>query len=652
MAVSAPAERLLSSPWLIAAAVGAATCLALSGPFLAAPGVRLEFDEDSPAPLPYTRGFYPPEGAGWPDSYAWTELDARVMLPDLPRSTPWVLTIRAHSAQPAGAAMPPVALTDHRRSLGQVVFTASGGAHYADVHVDLPVANERGLRLGIANSHAQAPTAGDARQLALQVDAIALTPGNRFAAIPWRRVLPVSAVMALVAGLLAVLCSPGAALCGGAAAALALGALGYLSSWLYLPTFDGLSDATWLAAAVLGAGLAVRGAWRIAPATAGPAIAFAVWFTVAKFGLVIHPSMTIGDSFFHQNRLAVVERGNYLFTSVAPGGEFPYPVAFYVAATHIGARPSIPVMRGLALVTDSIAGLLVALAVAAPAQGRRMLLGVLLWQTTPALFQPQALVYLTNSFGNSWSAIAGAFLIRGLRVHGAKWLLPATAAAVVASLAHVSSFVLLAASIGAAIPVAAAVRRWRTAVALSLVLAVTLGAAWFIYYRHFTALYAQRFQGAAVAEPAAAGPPATLPIQRYEAHQTAFVPGWPALRQRLAFVPLYVVKYVGVGLLGLALMAVWPWIRGSDRVDEAVIVALGIAFAVGGAFLLGQLTPIDLRYYLVAASLCAPIAAFAAARGESMNAPGQRGVTTALAAIAIAQGCWYMARFLWNPLPR
>lgn len=636
----------------MAASVAAIACLALSVPFLVAPGVRLEFDEDSPAAPPYTRGFYPPEGAGWPNSYAWTELNARLLLPDLPRSTSWTLTIRAHSATPAGAAAAPVAIAEHGRSLGTVRFAPVGGAHYADVHLDLPAADQRGLRLDIASAQAMTPGAQDPRQLALQVDAIALTPGNRFASIPWQRVLSASAAMALLAGIVAITCGARSALWGGAAAAIAVGALGYLSSWLYLPMFDGLIGAAWLALAVLGAGLGARWAWGITPEAAGPATAVAVWFTVAKFALLIHPSMTIGDSFFHLNRVGVVASGSYFFTSDAPGGEFPYPVAFYVAVARIGSRAaSIEVMRGIALVTDSLAGLLVALAVAAPAHGRRMLLGVLLWQTAPALFQPQALVYLTNSFGNSWSAIAGAFLILGLRPGAAGWLVAATGAAVVASLSHVSSFVLLAASIGAAIAVAAAARRWRMAAALALVLAVTVGAAWFIYYRHFTALYAQRFQGSAVAA-APAGPPAKLPIQRHEAHQTVYVPGWPALQQRLLFVPLYLVKYVGVGLLTLALMAAWQRIRRPERFDEAVMLALGIALAVGAALCLGQLTPVDLRYYLVAASLCAPVAAFAAAPGESTGAPSYRGVTGAVAAIAIAQGCWYMTRFLWNPLPR
>ncbi len=46
--------------------------------------------------------------------------------------------------------------------------------------------------------------------------------------------------------------------------------------------------------------------------------------------------------------------------------------------------------------------------------------------------------------------------------------------------------------------------------------------------------------------------PETLPVQRAEAHQTMWVPGWPALVQRLAAVPGYVHKYLGFPLIVLA----------------------------------------------------------------------------------------------------
>jgi hypothetical protein len=187
--------------------------------------------------------------------------------------------------------------------------------------------------------------------------------------------------------------------------------------------------------------------------------------------------------------------------------------------------------------------------------------------------------------------------------------------------------------------------------ALALVLTVTVGAAWVLYYRHFTARYAQRFMGSGVAV-ASATPPGKVPIQRYEAHQTAFAPGWPALRARLSFVPLYVFKYVGAGLLTLALIAAWQRTRAPDPLDEERIVALGVALAVVVAFVAGQLTSVDLRYYLVAASLCVPIGAAVAARSGSRGETGLERVVNMLAALAIAEGCWYMARLLWHPLPR
>jgi hypothetical protein len=86
------------------------------------------------------------------------------------------------------------------------------------------------------------------------------------------------------------------------------------------------------------------------------------------------------------------------------------------------------------------------------------------------------------------------------------------------------------------------------------------------------------------------------------------------------------------------------------------MLAWGAIATATAALVLGQLTPIDLRYYLVAASAVAPVAAVAVARawgpGDTRGGWRWRGATAALAALAVVQGSWYMARFLWYPLPR
>ena len=415
-----------------------------------------------------------------------------------------------------------------------------------------------------------------------------------------------------------------------------------------------ISGAAWLVLAVLGVGAGLRWAW--APgARRRPDPAMAVGGVVhGREVRAAHPSVDDDRRLRSSTRIAQRRStaGNYYLTSGAPGGDFPYPVAFYVVLTRAVDRlpVSVDLIRGVALLADSIAGLVVAFAVAGSGRAT-MALVVALWQTAPALFQVQALAYVTNSFGNSWSAITAAFLVRGARPGAAPWLVAAVAAALVTHLSHVSSAVLLMMALGSVVALAMLTRRWRLAVAALVVIVVSAGVAWGTYYRHYDTLYAPR-TGSPSATPAPASAPAALPIQRAEAHQTVYTPGWPALRQRLTFVPFYVAKYVGVGLLTLSLLAAWRQYRSRLALDEAGVLALGIAAAVAIAFAFGQLSALDLRYYLVAAALCAPVAALAVTSTPAAGSAGGRRASHALAALAIAQGCWYMARFLWNPLPR
>jgi hypothetical protein len=617
-------------------------------PYLVAPGVRLDFDEDSPAPLTHTRGFYGPEHNG-DDTFAWTGPNARLLLPAIPRTTAWTLTLAARAPRPAGITASPVTISERGSKLAEVRFVPTGAATYAAVDIKLPANQQPGVRVEIVSVDAFSPGVQDPRQLALQVDSIVLRPDNRFAAIPWLRSAVAAAAFGVLTFVIGLICGGRMATYGALSAAVALGALGHTSSWIYLPSFDGIYGAAWLVLAVLTVGAGFRWAWHIAPEAADPAMALAVWFTVAKYALLIHPSMTIGDSFFHQNRSTLVGAGNYFLISGAPGGDFPYPVAFYVVVKALSSGlASVELLRGVALLADSIAGLLVAFAVAGPAPAATALLAVAFWQTAPALFQVQALTYVTNSFGNSCSAITAAFLIHGVRPGAAPWLLAAVVAAVVTNLAHVSSAVLLLMSLAAAVGLATLAGRRRLAAAALAVIVVSAGVAWGAYYRHYDTLYAPRAgRLSTTSDPA----PAALPLQRSEAHQTVYVPGWPALQQRLTFVPLYVVKYIGIGLVTLSLLAAWRQYQGRLPLGDAGTLALGVAVAVTVAFVLGQFSAFDLRYYLVAAALCAPVAAVTVTGARGASTSGRR-LNNLLAAVAIAQGCWYMVRFLWYPLPR
>lgn len=649
------ARAPVAPPWRLGATLVLATSLALVLPYLQRPEVRLDFDEDTPARLPHTRGIYPSEHTGDGLTFAWTSQNARIMLPALPRGTPWTLTVRARAPRPAGTTATPVTFAERGATLALWTPVTRAGETFAETHLALPASRVEGLRLDIASGDSFAPGPGDNRVLALQIDSLVLVPEDRWAAIPWMRVALTVGFVAVGAALVWIVTASRAGLWAGVVAAVAIGLLARRASWLYLTSFDGLAWAAAPALAVLAVGVIARWVWRPPRPAADAAIALSAWFTAVKYGLLIHPAMTTGDTAFHQHRFARVDAGDWLFTSAGPGGEFPYPPALYAVVNLFvsGSTASPDMLRGMALTFDSIAGLLLALAIVSAELAVVAPIAVLLWQTAPALFQVQALTYLTNSFGNSWSAIALAFLVRGVGpARSIGWLAAAAAAALVVALSHVSSFVLLAGALAAAGVLAAIQRRWHATAAVVAVLAFTIAASWVVYYRHFTPLYAARLAAPApVIDPTAAPP-----LQRDEAHQTAFHPGWPALRQRLAFIPSYVNRYVGLGLLGLALLAPFAGRGRAPATGGGSILAWGAISAVIAALAVGQLTPIDLRYYLVAASALAPVGAVAVAAawasGEAGDGSWRRGLGTALAAVAILQGSWYMARFLWYPLPR
>jgi hypothetical protein len=133
--------------------------------------------------------------------------------------------------------------------------------------------------------------------------------------------------------------------------------------------------------------------------------------------------------------------------------------------------------------------------------------------------------------------------------------------------------------------------------------------------------------------------PAKLPIQRAEAHQTVWVPGWPALAARLAAVPGYVQKYWGWPLLVLAFAGLWRR-RDGDVFTRSLHAWLA---ACAGLFVLGQLTSVDVRYYLAAAPALAVFAS--AAIVEGLSIARWRWPTAVVAVLFLGQALVY--RLAW-----
>jgi hypothetical protein len=636
----------------VAALTFVVATLALALPYVVRPGVLLDFSEESPRPPGFTRGVYPAERTPDGLTFAWTSANARLSLPALPRRTEWTIQIRLRAPRPRGAAAP-VKVIDHGQQLA--TWSAVSSRDFETRSVDLPSIPEPGLRLDLVSDDSFVPGPEDRRELALQIDAIRLTPRSALAGLPWNRVLWASALFTALAYLSWAVTRDRWAFAYGAIAIVAVGVLTHTSSLLYVTSFDRVIWAAVPTVAILIVGLALARLINLPPGLAGGALVLTCWFTYVKYVLLLHPAMTIGDSVFHQNRFKLVAAGNYFFTSAAPGGDFPYPVAFYWVA-HLFSRASpasVELMRGLVLTFDSLAGLLLAFSMAA--SGSRLVapLMVALWQTVPALFQVQGVAYLTNAFGNSASVASVVMLREALRTRSSVgWLLASIVFATAACLSHVSSFLILVAALSFTCLIGMLLRRWRVTAVTALVLVCSVGLAWTSYYRHFTSLYSQRLsQGRSVTASDTQSP---LPLQRLEAHQTQYKPGWPALKQRLAIVPFYVQKYIGFGVVALAAMLIWLRKRVPYDFGDGTILSLGWLAATLAWFGLGQVTPIDLRYYLAAAPVLAVFAAVTAATvfSEGARHAAQRTVVLLLFSAAVAQGCYYMARFLWLPLPR
>ena len=119
-----------------------------------------------------------------------------------------------------------------------------------------------------------------------------------------------------------------------------------------------------------------------------------------------------------------------------------------------------------------------------------------------------------------------------------------------------------------------------------------------------------------------------------------WVPGWPALVQRLAAVPGYVHKYLGFPLIILGLAGLWETL---PRTDVLTRLLQGWLAACLGLFVLGQISSIDVRYYLAAGP---PLAVFAAvALVGAWTRPRLKWIGLALGVLVIAQSLSY--RFDW-----
>jgi hypothetical protein len=356
--------------------------------------------------------------------------------------------------------------------------------------------------------------------------------------------------------------------------------------------------------------------------TARFAIAFSAAAFLAKLLLVLHPGMPIGDALFQAHRFQEVLAGRIYFTSLAPGNyQFPYAPGLYVAAMPFAGLvrrgpADMALLRTIVCVADVAAGLLL-YNMAVRIRGDRLAgaIAVALYHLTPLGFGVIAAGNLTNAFAQSFALVALALMAAPALRWEHRGLVVVLAAVLLASfLSHTSAFAIVAtASIAIAVVFA-----WRGGPALrspaGAVLAAAVAAAFLavvLYYAHFADTY--RTELARIgSETAGAAPDA----------------GGRGIGGRLASVPRYLHVYYGVPILALAAAGGGLlWQRGAR--DRVTLACAGWLAACGVFWLLGILTPVDMRHYLAA------IPAIAVLGGAGAAIAWTRGTTPRIAAIVL-----------------
>jgi hypothetical protein len=392
-------------------------------------------------------------------------------------------------------------------------------------------------------------------------------------------------------------------------------------------------------------------------AVPGPAARAAAYISAAllflKAAVLLHPDVVVGDIMFHVHRFQNVVGGHYFFLSAAPGGEFPYPIALYVAAlpfVEAFRNPDV-VLRLLALAVNALAGLaLFGVVLRAWGSATVAIAALVIMGVTPIDFQIHARAFLTNAFGNA-AAVLTMAMVAGPWFRGARsWAVPAAAAAcVIALTSHVSTAVILTATL-AVVAVIDSVSsdgaRRQAGRAAGAVLGMGVVVSVVLYYGWFGDFYRARLDQWRQPTVSSADQPTgpAIPMQREEAHQTRWAPGWVPLKNRAAAVPRYAVKYFGGPLIALALLGFASLARrcAADRLARVASVWVG---SCAMFLMLGLLTPIDLRYYLAVYPALAVLGAYglgwALQRGALAAA-----VVTALAGWACVSAAQYWLSWL------
>jgi hypothetical protein len=627
--------KLLSAAF--AAILGALCSIVLLAVFYTlSPALEIDFAVDPPRLM---TGVHPGErDEATQLTFAWTSRDLALRLPGLDRRVPWSVDIRVRGGRQNPAENPTMVFyVDGLRVLEQPSQT-----DFTDVRLVVPPRPDRprGALVTMQVSSTFVPGAGDPRPLGVMLDKVTVRPDGL--AVPPAHAFATAAtsgaVLAAAVALLGV--TPGSAI--GAALLLAAGQGAILAKGFGPYTaFPDLAARLAIAIAIALV-VVVFAIERIRGTPLRNTARFAAAFTAAalflKLLVLLHPDMPLGDALFQAHRFQEVLRGNYYFTSIAPGNYlFPYAPGLYVAASPFAElvrreAGDVVLLRIVVATVDAIAGALLYFIVVRGWSDRRgAAIATALYQLLPLDFGIVAAGNLTNAFAQSLAvgglAIVSASWLRLERVWSMALLTIVLAAAF---LSHTSTFGILSVT---AVMIAV-MFAWRGGPRLrSPALAVLVGAmiavacAVLLYYAHFIDTY--RTELARIG-----GETATAAADA----------GGRGIGTRALLVPLNLHAYLGVPAI---LLAAWGtvslWRRGLR--DRLTLAVAGWGMTCVLFLVVGVLTPVDMRYYL--ASL--PALAIVASAGASTGwAAGERRRLVAVALLAWA--VWVGIATWWRVL--
>lgn len=568
----------------LAALIGAvAGVVALVVAFRIHPALTFEMDRDLPGRT--SSGLYPVE-VSTTESFAWTSDRAQFTIQGMDRRAEWTCVARVRGSRPPGMPQPMVSLTVDGQPAGPGVRATD---EYQDIRVTAPVRSASGLRLAILSSDTFRPPT-DPRPLGVRLDRVSCTPAGTV--WPPMDTMKVAALASAILGAAFALIGMTAMTHRLATVLVAVGQAVPLSAGLG-PYYAVYADrvmwlAVWIAlVSVAGAGLMhVVGRQAIRVATSF-AIGFSAGVLFLKLIALLHPSKAIIDALFHAHRLGDVLAGKYFFTQVMPGNvQFPYAIALYVMASPWASltRDHVALLRIVVSASEALAGLMLFWAVARTWRDVTVAATVVvLYHLLPVSYWVVQNANLTNAFGQSAAVAAMALLIAStLTPRHVLQVLSLAICAALAFLSHVSSAMLLAATMLSAVAISCwrgGRSRWPAGLTIlaALVMAAALSVG--LYYGRSEFYDAYRSIRSTQAEkpvPAPGAGPETGARLAEGAVPTMTLPA------RIGSAAGLVGDALGWPIVALALVGLWR--VTADREGDRLVWAIAAWALAGGVF--------------------------------------------------------------------